>query len=371
MHLEGVTVTNRQHEKRMLHVVSNEGLQKQIELSNLLKSENIESLKAILKCCKTHDDYLPILWEITKNVNAVKSIKLVVNGEETRCLLIGIDSKSSEVPINKLYLITDVVPSKFAEDPRYIGKFNCESNIISFGNDNHQWYLKPLNTDEANFIVFLTKRKSVRPDVPRITTREDNSMILYRSWENLANDLPNDICFEEACKIAKSIRYDSLDISQFISKIAGSYERKTGPFLSALINNGNEQEYIIDVRDLNKPISIGFRSSGKLKVIGDCGAHAGKEQIGGEIIFYGNTGYGTCAWKSGGIAILEGHSGDFTGLCMSGGEIFVLGGAGENAFHEMTGGLAEFNQVKSIGKNSGIIKTEPDRYVIHFSNSKP
>ncbi len=336
------------------------------DISDLIKVENPDLLKSMIRCCRTNGGYKKLLDQLALRIEKCKSLRIQGHSGEYDALLLKVNTEKT-YEMSKYYLITTIEPMKLAEDQRIIGKLRIESEIVSFGDDHNTWYLKPLTKEEVTDLALLTKRKSVRPSEPTIVAnvKRNASEDLVKLWDSL--EFRNtEQCYRDACELAKTVDYDSIDISGFITKIAGSNDRKTGLFISALLNHGDEAEYIIDVRDLGRPSLIGFRATSRVTIVGNCGPHAGKEQIGGELTFKDDTDYGAAAWKSGGTTIIEGSSGDFTGLCMRGGDLIVLGHAGRDAVHEITGGFAEFSSVQSFGRFDANVRTTPDGYTVHF-----
>ncbi|MBN1169896.1 hypothetical protein JXA56_02645 [Candidatus Micrarchaeota archaeon] len=168
-------------------------------------------------------------------------------------------------------------------------------------------------------------------------------MDLVRAWETFdMKDVESG--YERACRIAKELRYDCTGVRRFADMLGvfeheNNFSRKAGIFLSALVNMGDQKYYTIDLTKLTvKPSLIGYRNTKRLRVLGNVGPHAAKEQLGSTIIIEGSAGYGFAAWKKGGNALVTEGAGDFAGMGMSGGKIVIYNGAGKECGHNFAGG---------------------------------
>lgn len=165
--------------------------------------------------------------------------------------------------------------------------------------------------------------------------------------------------YEKAADLAGQLKYHSDDVKRF-SRSLGRYQmeadfcRKAGLFLSALVNSGPGLFYTLDLRKITYGINlIGYRNRRTLRVKGDVGAHAGRENT-GTMIVEGSTGYGTGAHMKEGRIIVARNTGDFLGIGMKEGRITVLGDAGFSTGHCMCGGIATVNgDIGSIGETNG------------------
>lgn len=145
-------------------------------------------------------------------------------------------------------------------------------------------------------------------------------------------------------KRIEKLRYSAKDIECFsvvLSEFQGEliFSRKVGIFLSALINNCKEEEFIIHTAHLDEPIDcIGYGNRKKIIVEGDTWINLGREMDAGEIIVNGDADDSVGHSMRGGSIIVNGNAGDTIGYDMAGGSILVKGNAGNEVGHEMRGG---------------------------------
>ena len=162
----------------------------------------------------------------------------------------------------------------------------------------------------------------------------------------------------------KQLRYSPIDIEGFSILLAGFqgeefFPIKAGLYLSALVNNCQEDGFIIHTNHLATLVSaIGFRNRKSIIVHGDVDSIAGEDMECGTMTINGNAGdnlgggmkdgaitvHGDAdGWigngmRSGTITI-KGDSGRRTGWTMRGGEIIVEGDAGDEVGALMSGGI--------------------------------
>ena len=121
--------------------------------------------------------------------------------------------------------------------------------------------------------------------------------------------------YECAMKATKALKCSASDVEKFSLAMmefqgAKSVSYKTGLFLSALINNGKENDYVIHTTHLDARIAlIGHRNTKNITVEGDAGMWCGFEMEGGSII-------------------VRGDAGNWCGYLMKGGSIHVDGEIG-------------------------------------------
>jgi hypothetical protein len=136
---------------------------------------------------------------------------------------------------------------------------------------------------------------------------------------------------------AKDIEDFSVVLAQFQGEMA--FSNNAGLFLSALINNCKEEEFVIHTTPLDESITcIGYGNRKKIIVEGDAGDVVGQEMESGCIIVNGNAGYTAGHSMRGGSIIVNGDVDDTIGYDMSGGSIVVNGNAEDEVGHEMRGG---------------------------------
>jgi len=154
--------------------------------------------------------------------------------------------------------------------------------------------------------------------------------------------------YHNALDIVGGIGYSAEDVRKFSQAIdmfqtEPSFGRKAGLLLSALINNGTEPYYGVDLRKTRYKINLlGYRNTKTIRATGDLGSHTGRENM-GIMIVEGSSGYGTGAYLNGGYLVVTGNAGDFLGIGMKEGAVAVFGEAGSNAGHYAEGGRISVN----------------------------
>jgi formylmethanofuran dehydrogenase subunit C len=117
------------------------------------------------------------------------------------------------------------------------------------------------------------------------------------------------------------------------------FESKAGLFLSALINNCPESEFVIHTRHLGvKIFYLGLYNTKDITIKGDVGDYLAYSMSGGRITVEGNAGYGAGNTMENGEIIIDGNSDYFLGDRMKGGKITVKGNAGNEAGSNMGNG---------------------------------
>jgi hypothetical protein len=175
--------------------------------------------------------------------------------------------------------------------------------------------------------------------------------------------------YEKLLPIVRELQYASMDIELFSFSIEESqfkyedFSEKAGLFLSALINNGEDAEYLIHTDHLAEPLEyIGFwneksitvdgdagswvgmyMKEGRITVEGDAGSDVGNTMKGGSITINGNTGDKVGAYMEGGGITVEGDTGHELGFEMKDGSILVKGNATERVGADMCGGRITVN----------------------------
>jgi formylmethanofuran dehydrogenase subunit C len=166
----------------------------------------------------------------------------------------------------------------------------------------------------------------------------------------------------------KNLLYTSEDIERFSLALADFQQEKEFPwkaglFLSALINNGNENDYTIHVHHLGESLhNIGFRNKKNITVNGNAGNDVGEKMKDGSITVMGDVRDRIGYWMKGGSIDVMGNAGSFigrdmkngsitikgntegdVGTCMEGGSIAVAGNAGNDVGELMEGGCVTIN----------------------------
>ncbi len=135
---------------------------------------------------------------------------------------------------------------------------------------------------------------------------------------------------KEASTLVKTLYYTARDIAEFSIVLKkyedlNNFEVKAGIFLSALINNCNEEKFKIITKLLTKKIDfLGCSNEKKVFIDGDVGIYLGNHNK-GLIIVKGNAGKYLGGWSSGGDILVKGNAGEYVGAGMLSGRIFVSG----------------------------------------------
>jgi glutamate synthase domain-containing protein 3 len=168
--------------------------------------------------------------------------------------------------------------------------------------------------------------------------------------------------YKVASRLAFRCNYSSDDIDRFVSALLPELQDeahslipsqfffykwkdtralriKTGIFISALINAGNDQEYSITTQALSiAPSYLGYLNTKHLRISGYGGSYTGHYMSGGEITINGDAGMGTGSSLSGGSIIINGRADIRLGEGMIGGSIICRGDALSPVGLDMQGG---------------------------------
>jgi len=155
--------------------------------------------------------------------------------------------------------------------------------------------------------------------------------------------------YETALKAVREISYSAADVENFCIALAEFQDEKhfserAGYFLSALINNGKDSDYVIHTRYLGKELSqLGYKNTKNIVVNGNAGDWAGLQMGGGSITVNGNANARLGEGMRGGTIIVNGNVGPHAGSSMEGGSITVNGNAGYYVGYHMIGGTIILN----------------------------
>jgi hypothetical protein len=151
----------------------------------------------------------------------------------------------------------------------------------------------------------------------------------------------------DALKLA---RYTPEDVAAFALGLSefqelAHFADKAGVFLSALINNGKDDDYAIHTPHLSiQPSYLGYKNAKNLLVrSGRRHAyprldHCGLGMSGGRITVEGDAGNNAGQGISGGSVIVNGNAGAWAGLNMHGGELVVKDDSEDGIGYSMSGG---------------------------------
>jgi formylmethanofuran dehydrogenase subunit C len=182
--------------------------------------------------------------------------------------------------------------------------------------------------------------------------------------------------YNEALRLTGDIRVSPDDIEKLSIALAGFqddpyFSEKAGYLLSAMINSGEEKDYILHLIPFEEIHSIGLLNCKNIRVRGDVGGHMGWGMNSGIIIIEGNVGgyidnFGNSLGlgMQNGKIIVNGNADWRAGFLMHGGEIVIEGDAGLCLGHLMEGGkiTVKGNADRKVGEGmkGGEIHLEGD-----------
>lgn len=147
----------------------------------------------------------------------------------------------------------------------------------------------------------------------------------------IAEYLFTELLYSKAESCIKKVKYSPLDVEKFSLALwdfqqEPNFASKAGIFLSAMINNGQDTEYIIHTNHLSKMLDlIGFRNSKNIIVNGNVGRRAGCLMRDGSFIVKGNAGNVLGDGMVGGRIVINGDAEAIVGDNLVDGEIVVEG----------------------------------------------
>jgi hypothetical protein len=195
-------------------------------------------------------------------------------------------------------------------------------------------------------------------EVRKVSLERDNEIeVLKRMWEKISMDLERDYHFEvqnysgayaKILKMARKSRYSAKDICAFslaLPEFQGDafFRIRAGIFLSALINNCKDQEFVIHTAHLPPIHFIGFDNKKNIVVEGDAGNRVGVGMKGGSIIVKGDAGMVIGGEMIDGTISILGNAGSHIGYFMQGGSITVGKHAGTEVGRRMHAGEIRLN----------------------------
>jgi hypothetical protein len=145
-------------------------------------------------------------------------------------------------------------------------------------------------------------------------------------------------------------KYSSKDIEKFSLTLSRYKDPKyfnpaVGIFLSYLINNSEDKEFVVHTNHLEDSIQgIGYSNSKEIIIKGNSGSNLGRDMKSGKIIVDGDTQEDIGHNMSGGSIEVNGNSNSQIGYFMSGGEIILRGNSGN-----YLGGFMEKGTIISFG----------------------
>ncbi|MBS3068472.1 hypothetical protein J4450_07225 [Candidatus Micrarchaeota archaeon] len=192
-----------------------------------------------------------------------------------------------------------------------------------------------LHTDTIRASDPFRRYKKERKQPVRKLEVEENKTVqqlkdLFRNykWSGAVIDDSN---YPEILGLVRQIAYSAKDVELFSIAIAEFqsdplFSGKAGFFLSALINAGNETDYIIHTEHLEEDICfLGYQNTKNIRITGDAGMWVGMQMVSGTIAIEGNAGFQLGMAMQGGTIIIRGNAGMEVGAFMRDGEIHLNG----------------------------------------------
>jgi hypothetical protein len=142
----------------------------------------------------------------------------------------------------------------------------------------------------------------------------------------------------------KDIQYTAKDVEKFSIALAefqgGRYfNERAGYFLSALINNGPESDYVVHTRQLSENIDLlGLKNTKNITLNGNAGQFVGMFMVSGKLIIKGSALWMTGSSLKGGEILIQGNGGFYLGNQMDDGKIIVEGSTEKDVGEHMKGG---------------------------------
>ena len=176
---------------------------------------------------------------------------------------------------------------------------------------------------------------------------------LKQAWTNFqpfrrgfsGGGLDPSLTYETVIGLIQRISYSAKDVENFSILLAECQEEtgfafKAGLFLSALISNGKEKDYVVYTHHLSESIQyLGSRNTKNVNINGDVGYSCAWEMKSGTLIVNGNVGDAAANSIESGNMLIRGDAGDHVGCYMQGGTVTVEGNAFRYAGADMQGGL--------------------------------
>ncbi len=221
--------------------------------------------------------------------------------------------------------------------------------------------------------------KQERPQSVRSADVKENEALkqLKQAWKNFSTDVHGEYNptyikypiqeleegYSNALKAIKNINYSAEDVEKFSIMLAEfqedqeeeNFSGKAGLFLSALINSGKDENYVVHTKHLALPVDyLAYRNTKNVRVIGDVRHNFAELMSNGSGSVNGNALSSCGLHLIGGLVLINGDVRANLGDCMKGGRIIVNGNTSFRIGYHMEGG--------------GIIlrgNTYPESYVGH------
>ncbi len=153
---------------------------------------------------------------------------------------------------------------------------------------------------------------------------------LKDAWSRLELNTTSEFTYIDAFRLIRHLDYSTKDVEKFSIALAEfqdeiKFAERAGIFLSALINNGKDKNYVVHANHLNVLLDcIGFRNRKNIKVEGSIGKCVGYSMLSGIIFVNGDVGNAIGHAMQGGKIYIVGERG-LLGEYIAGGRIYVRG----------------------------------------------
>lgn len=202
------------------------------------------------------------------------------------------------------------------------------------------------------------KPETEKPVRPIELVDDETLEKMKEAWKPVEIDKSDwNASYENALAQVKKLKYTAKDVENFSIALAGFqneglFSYKAGYFLSALINNCKDNEFIIHTAHLELIRYFGYKNTKNIVVKGDLGGIVGLRMECGSITVEGNAGDWVGDEMNGGNITVKGNATDWAGDEMKGGVITVEGDVGYSLGEEIGGGtiIVKGNAGNGVGR---------------------
>jgi formylmethanofuran dehydrogenase subunit C len=210
---------------------------------------------------------------------------------------------------------------------------------------------KQKQPERPDALAFASKFKRYAPEnekaVRKTEVVEDETLKqLKAAWKacNVVSGARTDYLYAKMRETVGMLEYSAKDVEN-ISLVLAEFQNEerfseeAGIFLSALIDGGREDAFVIHASHFAEPVRfIAYENKKKVTVKGDTGSLLGGHMQDGSIILEGNADKYVGYHMTGGSITVEGDADENAGDSMAGGYITIKGNAGSSVGNRMTGG---------------------------------
>ena len=164
------------------------------------------------------------------------------------------------------------------------------------------------------------------------------------------------LTYDRMLNLINKFEYSAKDVEDFSLVLielqeGDDFQIKAGFFLSALINNCHEDDFVINTAHLDRLIDrLGWHNTKNITVEGSVGAFAGVMMESGTITVMGNASDGIGFLMKGGTITVHGNTGGVVGWSVEGGEIHLNGDYEDSVGENRIFGKIFHNGVLIAGK---------------------